>query len=225
MIFHVYIVVALVLRFHCISEWRNCISGNYFSFSFIISTPGEIYKRKKGCAARWCSFDTRVSQSISLTPDHFSWGRVSDMALDTEGPWSKLGSVPLLMSGVLFLFVVRAPLWASWGVNHQQSFFLISGLSESLLPDRSPPPPHATIKDLNLRHNSGPGWLKMDTMDGGHSGRTSKLYSPSGPSGGATTLPKDPPLYISIVQLISYVGSSLSHCIFPLCPRDSLCLF
>lgn len=120
-------------------------------------------------------------------------------------------------------FELHCELPEEWTIN--KSFFLISGLSESLLPDRSPPPPHATIKDLNLRHNSGPGWLKMDTMDGGHSGRTSKLYSPSGPSGGATTLPKDPPLYISIVQLISYVGSSLSHCIFPLCPRDSLCLF
>lgn len=57
----------------------------------------------------------------------------------------------------------------------------------------------------------------MATIDSGCSNQTSTLYSPSGWSRGAATLPKDPPLYMSMGQLISYVESLLSCCALPLC--------
>lgn len=59
----------------------------------------------------------------------------------------------------------------------------------------------------------------MATIDSGCSNQTSTLYSPSGWSRGAATLPKDPPLYMSMGQLISYVESLLSCCALPLCAR------
>lgn len=61
-------------------------------------------------------------------------------------------------------------------------------------------------------------------MDSGHSDRTSTFYGLSGWTSRASATPKDPPLYISMDQLISYVESPLSFCTSPLCPRASLCL-
>lgn len=61
-------------------------------------------------------------------------------------------------------------------------------------------------------------------MDSGHSDQTSTFYGLSRWSSRPSTIPKDPPLYISMDQLISYVESPLSFRILPLCPVAGLCL-
>lgn len=53
------------------------------------------------------------------------------------------------------------------------------------------------------RHNREPGRIYTAAVDKESSGQTSTLYSPSVRTCGATALPKDPPLYISMEQLIS----------------------
>lgn len=63
------------------------------------------------------------------------------------------------------------------------------------------------ISSSILVFSGGSGWISAATMDSGHSDQTSTFYGLSRWSSRPSTIPKDPPLYMSMDQLISYVES------------------